>query len=289
MKNTLKLELRKALINKLFFGAIIILFIPSLMSFLYRAGSYELEKEYLENAAKIFGENYENPQLGGRFTLSNNWVGGESYTLGSSIFFYIFPLLLAIPYGWSYCSELKSGYIKNMLIRTKRTPYFLSKYIAVFVASGLVMVIPMIANIIMTACYFPATLPNVGYDIFHGIFPYSLMSEIYYTHPILYIILYLLLDFFFCGLIGCLSYAITTVIKNRIVVVLVPFAILLAWHYFSVTLSIKLMKAVSPLEFLHPTTLNYGTTWFIVGIEAIILFAVTFIPTVVRGRRYEIY
>jgi ABC-type transport system involved in multi-copper enzyme maturation permease subunit len=286
MKNILKLELKKALTNKFFIFSVIILFLPTMMALMYNV---EMSMRTANELKALFDRDIVYDQMLDSRTIFNNWVGGEGFSLGSSIFFYIFPLMLAIPYGWSYCSELKSGYIKNMVIRTKRMPYFLSKYIAVFVASGLVVIIPMVANIMLTACYLPAITPNSQWTIYTGVGPNSLMSQLYYTVPFLYLFIYLLIDFVFCGLIGCLSFAVTHLIKNRVVVVLFPFAVLLLWQYLSNNLVASLEISLAPAAFMHPVSGHYPAVWSVIIIEGIILFIATFLPTIIKGRKYEIY
>ncbi|MDR0917862.1 MAG: hypothetical protein LBM93_01215 [Oscillospiraceae bacterium] len=286
MKNILKLELKKALTNKFFILSAIILFLPTMMSLMYNV---EINMIAVNETKELTDAGYVYDTMPDAATIFNNWVGGEAYSLGSTIFFYIFPLMLAIPYGWSYCSELKSGYIKNMVIRTKRMPYFLSKYIAVFVASGLVVIIPMILNIMLTACYLPAMTPSSQWAIYTGVFSQSFMSQLYYTVPFLYLFIYLLIDFIFCGLIGCLSFAVTHLIKNRVVVVIFPFAVLLLWQYLANNIEHSLEISLAPTEFMHPATAGYVAVWSVIIIEGIILFAATFLPTIIKGRKYEIY
>ena len=109
----MKIELRKALKNKMFFFSIILGFAVTFLSFLY---NYELYTKALRDN-KLYSDEYNiiiNPMLSMN-TLYDSWVGGEAFTLGTTVFFFIFPILIAIPYGWSYCSELKSGYIKNRI------------------------------------------------------------------------------------------------------------------------------------------------------------------------------
>jgi hypothetical protein len=287
MKNTLKLELRKAFFNKFFFIALIILIIPCILSLLYNVDIFNKDIENMNRMGKIMNTKY-NPDLGGG-TIFNFWIGNEARSLGSTIFFYIFPLVVAIPYGWSYCSELKCGYVKNMVIRCGRKNYYLSKYIATFLSGGLVMIIPLIINIMLIACFIPARIPDVVSAVYTGIFPEDLMAELYYSKPFLYLAFYLLIDFFFCGLIATLSFAITTFTKSRVVVTLFPFAIILGFHYFFGAFAFDLGKELSPLNFLKPLCWEFPATWEVILIEGGILFLITFSLTFLKGRKKEIY
>lgn len=226
-------------------------------------------------------------------TLFNHWIGGEAISIGSASLFFIFPLLIAIPYGWSYCAEQRNGYIRIMVLRSGRLQYYVSKYIAVFLSGGLAMVIPLAFNFLLTAMFVPAILPDPSYVTGGLLVGTSLMSFFFYSSPFLYIFLYLLLDFAFCGLIACISYALATFIKSRVAVVLLPFFILLAFKYISESLIYTShtgkYKELSPMYFLRPAGMRLEASWLIIIVEAAVIFLFTILMTVVRGRRHEIY
>ena len=56
-------------------------------------------------------------------------------------------------------------------------------------------------------------------------------AELYFSHPYLYCILYILLDGIYAGLIASLSTALAFFFKNRVAVVLSPFLLLLLADY----------------------------------------------------------
>ncbi len=105
------------------------------------------------------------------YTVFSTWIGGDGYSLGASVYFFIFPLLISIPYGWSYCEEKKNGYIGAVVAKAGKTSYFLAKYIAVFLTGGLAMVIPLFLTFYLPCCFFlllrhsPYTLQSMGYII----------------------------------------------------------------------------------------------------------------------------
>lgn len=226
-------------------------------------------------------------------TLYNHWVGGETHTLGSSVYFFIFPLLVAIPYGWSFCNEHRIGYTRCMVLKTGKFPYYFAKYCAVFLSGGLTMVIPLVFNFLLTAMFVPAVCPDPSYLIWYAVNGASLMSELYYTYPAVYVLLYLAIDFLFCGLIACLSYSISTIYKNRVVVVLLPFFLLLGLNFAGVSIvytsNLIRYTEFSPIYFLHPAAARYDAGWNVIVAEALILFVLTFVPTVIKGKGNELY
>ena len=290
MRNMLKLEIGKAIRNRLFFLSVLIGCGITLLTFFYGTGIYRNHRITQRLLAESSGET-QNP-LAAMFSLFNHWIGGEPFSLGSSIFFLVFPLLVVIPYGWSYCEEKTGGTIRNVVVRSGKRPWFFSKYIAMFLSGGLAMVIPLGFNFILTAMVFPAVLPVVIYDTAYGVFGGSLMSRLYYTLPFLYVLFYLILDFIFAGLIACFGFLFSIFIKYRVVTVIAPLFLLLGLHYSRQLIFISdatQYKEISPLFFLRPVQSAYPASWTILLAEAAVLFLVTALPVLIRERKREIY
>lgn len=272
MKNLIRLELKKALHNPFFWVAIGIGTIAVIMGFVQTVHSYQEEMKVLQ----AIMQNYEDEINPGfpAYLLINHWIGGERWSLGSSIYFFIFPLLVAIPYGWSYCLEKQTGYLRNMVVRAGRTPYYLSKYLAVFVSGGLTMVIPMLLSVLLTAMVFPAVAPNVLYDTNYGVSRGDILSMFYYAQPFLYILFYLLIDFVFCGLIACMAFAAASWVKYRAIVMILPFFCFLVLDYAKTPLfytnptqnryhELSLMAFVRPMPSLLPASWPIIIAWFV--------------------------
>ncbi|HBM79807.1 MAG TPA: hypothetical protein DD426_03060 [Clostridiaceae bacterium] len=287
MWNTFKLEIKKSVMNKFFLIAVIIGFGITVFSALYNIDRYYYDLETVSRIERNTGAVY-NPTSAG-LTIFNCWIGGEGYTLGSSAFFFIFPILVAIPYGWSYCEEKKSGYVRNMAIRSGKAAYYGAKYAAVFLSGGLAMVIPLILNLLLVAAFVPAVTPDPSYCEYYGIWASSLMSMLLYSKPLLYVLIYLIIDFIFCGLISCFSLVVTAFVKNKVVAVLFPFFIMLGLDYSQKLFPSSTDPSISPMKFLHPFPLMRQASWTVIILEAVVFSAITFIMTVVRGGKNEIY
>lgn len=288
--NTVKLECKKAISNPFFLLAVLIGIALTFLSFFPMLQSYRRDMTQHQLISEEFG--LRNPLMPME-TLFNHWIGGDANTVGSADYFFLFPLLIAIPYGWSYCAERRSGYVKNIVIRSGRTPYSLAKYIALFLSGGLAMVIPLLFNFLLAALFFPAVKPDPAYLTAYGISASSFLSMLFYSHPFGYVCVYLWLDFVFGGLIACLCFAVSVLVKNRIVVTLLPFFLLVGFRYlcesFLYTSSTVIYTELSPMAFLRPAPTVYDTNVSVILAWGIALFLLTFLTTVVRGRRHEIY
>lgn len=282
MKNTMKLEIHKAIKNKLFVISILLGCVITILSLIYQVNVSGLDSV----------ESGRNPMFSA-YTVFSTWIGGDGFSLGASVYFFIFPLLISIPYGWSYCEEKRKGYVGGVVVRAGKTPYFLSKYVAVFLSGGLSMVLPLIFNFLLAMLFFPATMPQPIYCTVYGIYSGSLMSDLFYTQPFLYVFFYLCLDFVYCGLLACICLAVSTWIRQKWVVVILPLFFCLAVTYgqrFIYTSPMTVQyKQTSPLYFLHPVDIMYPASWFIILTSAAVIFAATLLIHLVWERRHEIY
>lgn len=278
--NILKMECKKAVKNKFFLIALFCGICFALLSGLYCIEAYESTGKEL---AKLGG----NPMTQA-FGLYNNWIGGESSTLGFTFFYTLLPLLAVLPYGWSYCAEKKAGYLKQAEIRTGRLPYLGAKYIATFLAGGMAVVLPLIFNFLLVACFVPAVQPTILYEMYYPLHYGSIWSELFFTVPLVFTILYLILDFIFAGLFAVLGFAVSCFTNNRIAAVLIPFFLILSMHYGGTLMrQYRLYKEVSPLNFLHATSIENIADAGIIVIEAVVFLALTLGIVLGKGRKYE--
>jgi hypothetical protein len=285
MKALLRMELSKALKNKFFAVTVLAAIVISLLSALNRSSAYANLNNLIESSRMANGDLPKNPDLASD-TLFNFWIGGEYTSLYYSLFFLTVPLIAAFPYGWSYFMERKNGYVKNVISRTEKRNYFLSKYAAVFISGGLAVLIPLLLNFLTVACFVPARMPDVYYDVYYGV-PFTQMwSKLYFTQPFVYVFLYLLVDFLFGGLIAAISLALTFFVRNRVAVVLIPLFILLALNYANTFWEVW---EISPINFLHASTVVHTVNGWIVLLEAGVLFACTFGITMWRGVKDDVY
>jgi len=286
MKALLKTELHKALKNKYFFITLIIASVIAILGAINRINEYQIVLE-LVNADKAAhgGVSWRNPYLPAD-TLFTYWIGGECFSLYFSLYFLLIPLFAAFPYGWSYFMEYKKGYVKNVITRTSKKNYFLAKYIAVFIAGGLVVALPLLLNFLTVSCFVPARTPSVLYSAYTYVVFSQMWSALFYTHPFVYVGLYLLLNFAFGGLIACLCLAISFVIKNRVAVLVVPLFLMLCLNFAN---TYSKTWELSPINFLHPGVVVNPANGWIVLLEGACLFAVSFGVTMWRGQRDDVF
>ena len=287
MCSVLKLELKKAFKNKFFWISVVLGCLITLLSFEHMVNMY------YEGMSAISGNSTDiiyDPHIGIN-TVFNCWIGGEPFSLGSSIYFFVFPLLIALPYGWSYSEERKCGYRRMMITKTGKKKYYCAKYVAVFFSGGVAMVLPLIFNFWMTLLVVPAILPDVTMNMFYGVFGGSFLAELYYTVPFLYVAIYLFIDFVYCGFLVCICMAVSGIVRQKWGVVLIPFLLLLFVHvitdYIYSDPSVA-YKELSPLYFLRGVEVRYSFSGSIILLFAIGLLVISLIG-IIKEYRNEIY
>lgn len=162
----LKIEIKKALKNVLFVVTLIVASTIALYSAVSVINLYN-ESVEINKISEDMYEDINNPDLA-MSTLFNQWIAEEWTSSGQSLFFLMLPFFASLTYSWSLSSELKSGYIKHMITRMNRKKYFMSKYVAVFIAGGLVITIPMLLNFMTVSSFIPAVRPDIFYDMYYA-------------------------------------------------------------------------------------------------------------------------
>ncbi len=262
MLNVLKIELKKSM-NKYFVFTMFVGLILVAMSM------WTILRMHSETLA-MYGENNS---IISSLTVFNSWIGGEFCSLGNSIFFFVFPILITIPYGWSYCSEKVSGYNRMIIVRVGKVKYYLAKYIAVFVSGGLAMIIPMITSFYLIHLFVPSLKPLVEFDIYYGVSANSFMSDLYYTFPYVYVGIYIFIDFIFAGILACISMAAAVFIKKKWIVAVVPFLLCMAIAFSTkfIYAGEIIKKEISPMVFLRPSNAGYPASLLVMVIMAAVL------------------
>lgn len=262
-KRLLKMELKKAFKNRFFLTAFCVGMLFSTLSAVYNIQRYDYAQEmYLMTGG--------NPMVQSS-TLYNHWIGGEGVSLGSTLFFTLLPMLAAFPYGWSWCMEKKAGYVRMAVTRGGKRNYVLAKACAVFLSGGLTVLIPLAVNFAAVACFVPAILPVVTYMPYYGVYHGTLWSGLFYTHPLVYVLLYLALDFVFAGLLAVAVMSVSVYVKNRVAVMILPYLAVLCLHQGRWILYQVFYSEVSPLYFLHASIMSSNVKGIVVFAEALLL------------------
>lgn len=159
------------------------------------------------------------------FTPYSMWI---EYIVDSNykqLLFMLLPVLAAIPFADTYAKDKQTGFLKAIISKGKLKQYFTGMYISNFITAGLVITIPLLINIYLAFM----TLPNVQPDPIVALNPADNMNIIfpalYYSHPLLHMLFYVLLAFLFAGMYATFCLSISFLSNNRFVILVSAFAI----------------------------------------------------------------
>lgn len=142
----------------------------------------------------------------------------------SNIFFIIMPILVAIPYSSSYNEDIKSGFSRNILSRSYKKRYLITKFIVNFVISGLTFAIPLILNLLVNittqASINPERLSS------NVLVTGNLFPNMYLNNPLMYTILWIFIYFISAGVISSIALGVSIIIANKFIIVISPFIVI---------------------------------------------------------------
>lgn len=269
MRANIRTELYKALHNRMFYSALGIGLLISLANLVQSAQSVQ---QYTERISQIITEGRAISTSYVGFSLFINWLGSNLIRFSRTLFFFIWPVLAAMPYSWSYSAERRSGYYNQIAIRSGSTRYYISKYIAVFVSGGLAVSIPLLFDLLVNALISPDAIVDVTLSIMpirNGFF----LSGLYYTQPWLFALYWCLVDFLWGGVAACTSFLVGAKIHLRVIVTLVPFVVftLLDGANTMLRRSYEIYQTFSPLTLAQPITMSANPGWVIFSVMGALL------------------
>ena len=191
--------------------------------------------------------------------LSQNWIGGDILGTETFLYFLILPILATLPYGLSYFEDKDNGFLKMIYQRTRREEYIKNKFVATFISGGIAVTVPLIINLMVAMSLFPNIVPDVSRctDL---IFSNRIFYQIYYSKPLVYITLFLIIDFLFAGMWAVIALLSSYLSDYKVVVLITPFFIQLILEVVWGQLNIPENSTIFFLQAGHGILADY---WFI--------------------------
>lgn len=219
-------------------------------------------------------------------SVFSKWMGAEQFTFVPTLYFTALPILAALPYGESYFRDLKSGYVRQLVLCSSRARYLRAKYLAVYLSAGLAVLFPLVLNLLLSM----ATLPSITPSIAAGYFPLGdatrFLPGLPYESPYLYTAVYLAIIFLFSGAAATVSLAVAPFATNRFVVCLAPFGLICLVGYLCSFLG---CGQWNPLLFLNPSQPVGRISFFTLGISFLLLAGVPALLFFRRGAHSDLY
>jgi hypothetical protein len=211
---------------------------------------------------------------------------GQSTGFFSSFYYFIFPLLVALPIVDTIFKEKVSGNLNYQLTRTSILSFFINRFIFTFIISFMLFVIPLIFGIILsnliTGTWNYSSF-SIAYDkMVHGkailadstslSYKKEIFSQVLCTSPYLYMIIYFLIGGLYAGIYSCFGLATSLFIKNRYLIMFMPMCLYLGcWVLFS----LLGLLSWDPFNFLDPRQPVRGLNYLPIIVDFGLLLIVT--------------
>lgn len=208
-----------------------------------------------------------------------SWIGGGSRDNIAYWYYFLGPFIALAYFVISFSWEREKGYLVQTGIRLDRKHTALVRGIYVFIGSAAAFIVPELINMAMIAVIRPALLPKPLVAI--GPASDFIGAGLYYTHPLVYILLYILFDGLAVGTMGLIGAVITLIADNGVVSMGILFGI---YYLLFLVAGFTDNSDFSPAQFLIPGT-GLGTVWPLILISVIAIVCILII--VYSGERHE--
>ena len=214
-------------------------------------------------------------------SLFSTWMGNELFPIQSYIFYLILPLLAVLPFGSSFFEDIKSGYIINVCTRVEKKIYFKAKYLAVFLSGGVAVVAPLLLNLVLSSMFMPAFIPDNG--TVGTISPTTMAYEVFFTHPLVYVLMFIVIDFIFAGVMATLALSYTYFTEHRFGVMIVSFV----FYFFIYSLTNLIDKTDYSLFFMlnGGANNNYLPVYIL---YFLLFFALSYVIFMWKGKKQDV-
>ncbi len=267
MSGTLKSELWKAFHNKMFPLALAVGLLMSAANILQNSATVA---ELTENTLRLLQEDPERFSGGhGGFSLFMLWLL-IYFSLGALAFDFYWPILAALPYGWSYLKERRSGVYDQLVTRMGKKAYFRAKYVAVFLSGGAVVGGTALFDLLVNALICPVETPNIMDlpPVSNG----SCLSALYFHAPWLFCLAFCGLAFLWGGVTGTLCLAVGTLPRLQVFVILFPYLLYYVWNMFYAQLRVHFgyLPLLSPLLLIQASPDYFNPGWAVFSVMSMV-------------------
>lgn len=191
--------------------------------------------------------------------LYEGFVGGEAYTFWNQIYMFSIPLLAALPFGSSFYSDNKNHYLKMIYVRVGKIRYLFANIMVTFLFGGVATVFPYVLSFLLNGLYIPAIHPN-EISMHSFIVDKMFLSEWYFDKPWLYFGAYFCILFIAGGAFSLISLLISFPAKNKLLVLLFPFALNIVVDYIFLEIGLgdfSICRIINPMSATSKYSLNY--------------------------------
>lgn len=186
----------------------------------------------------------EEPYYASFYNLMMDILNPEGYT-----FYLLIPLIAVMPFSASFYFDHRGGYDIQLCQRVSRRQYLRSKYLACFLSGGTAISVPLLFSYISALMILPDILPAAAMGT-NVLTPQIWLSDLYFSKPAAYLLIYMALDFLMGGFYACFGLVLSLFVQNCFVVWSAGFLLQLLVH--TLVGSANMTMYYSALNWMRP-------------------------------------
>lgn len=214
--------------------------------------------------------------------LIQAWIGADYQFAYNQMFYILLPVLACLPYAGSLYTDIKTGYDKNICVKTSRINYVAAKCISVFLSGSAGVAIPLFLNFFVAAGIFSDYHTERLTAESIGLIDRCMFVSVYNLDPALYCLLYILIDSLFAGVIALTSLSIARIVKSHFTAVVTPMIIVII---FSTMSGVKDFGNWSVLDMLNPRQYMHFYWYQMLIVYLVILIVNVAVITITSKKR----
>ncbi|KAF0993770.1 hypothetical protein BJQ97_00395 [Geobacillus sp. TFV-3] len=232
-------------------------------------------KDYRENVQLLQRIYHHDPNVFALTSPHLEWVGlgGYRFNVLSSLYYFLFPLLLSIPLVDSIYRERKSGNVHYQLTRMGRNVYYRRKFLFAYISAFLLFLLPLVLGVVLvnllTNHWDYSSFSQAYRQLVNGTLPLPdnsfegekkrLFSPLLEISPYWYVLAYYVMGGLFAGGYVCLGLGFSFLLKNRYLITLMPQIIyMVCWAALTITSQL----GWDPFNFLIPSQPVEGLSYW---------------------------
>lgn len=217
-------------------------------------------------------------------SLYAKWLGTDFSSVVTASFYFVLPIIAALPYLGSLFSDKSKGYIRNIVTRVPEKNYLAAKYVSVFLSAFAAVSFPLLLDLAVTATTLPALLPE-PVAAQSAICNLSMFSGIYFSHPLIYILIYVFIDAFWTALFVCMFIPLLRAMSFYAEVILLPCLVHIFIYFVGAWFK---AETFVPLIWLQPLQPYFGVNFGTIILESVAVIALTAILFLIERKRNDL-
>lgn len=219
----------------------------------------------------------------GRY-LVQAWIGTDYLFAYNQMFYILLPVLACLPYGGSLYTDIKTGYDKNICVKTSRLNYAFAKSVSVFLSGFASVCLPLAMNLFIAAGMYPNYIPERLKATSIPLSDIYIFASIFDKHPAVYCLIFILIDSLFAGVMALTTLSLTAKVKSSFTAVVTPMVL---FFMFDVLKEAKDFGNWSVTEMLNPRQYLH-TYWYQMLIVYLVIFVFNVLVITLTLRKRDI-